>query len=76
MKEITMSKPTDIETHYNELVYKALEAHGAGPEILSLIGSWKDTLEDHEVVRMLDECLEHGDHMKPITETDLHRMKQ
>ena len=59
-----MSNPTPAEVKYNGLVYKALELHGAGPEVLSLIGSWKDTLGDDEVVSMLEECLKFGDHMQ------------
>ena len=61
-----MSKPTDIEIEYNNLVYKVLEIHGGGPEILSLIGSWKDELEDGEIVRYLKEWIEGGDYMTSI----------
>ncbi|MBL4753599.1 MAG: hypothetical protein JKY52_08425 [Flavobacteriales bacterium] len=56
-----MSSPTPAEVKYNGLVYKALELHGAGPEILSLIGSWKETLDDDEVVDLLSELLSFGD---------------
>ncbi len=34
-------------------IYIALEDLGAGPELLAIVGSWRDTLPDQDVLRML-----------------------
>jgi hypothetical protein len=36
-------------------VYKAMEKLGACPELLSIVGSWGDTLPDETVARMIEE---------------------
>lgn len=39
-------------------IYLALENLKAKPELLAIIGSWKDTLPDQEVLEMFDKWLE------------------
>jgi hypothetical protein len=34
-------------------IYIAMERLGAGPELLSIIGSWCDTLPDEEILALL-----------------------
>lgn len=34
-------------------LYKALERLGADPELLSIVGSWNDTLSDPEILELL-----------------------
>jgi hypothetical protein len=41
-------------------LYRALERLDAPPELLSIIGSWNDTLSDEEVLRLLKEWNETG----------------
>lgn len=34
-------------------IYRALEKHGANADILSIVGSWMDTMDDEEILSML-----------------------
>lgn len=43
----------EIETEIINQVYKSLEDLGAPPELLAIVGSWKDTLPSHQVLEML-----------------------
>lgn len=36
-------------------IYRAFELLGAGRELLAAIGSWGDTLDDKEILRLLKE---------------------
>jgi hypothetical protein len=49
----TRRKRPDIKAQIADEIYRALEDLGAGPELLSIIGSWGDTLDDAEVLRLL-----------------------
>jgi hypothetical protein len=45
----------DLNAQIVREVYTALERLGAGPELLAIVGSWRDTLDDADVLRMLRE---------------------
>lgn len=42
-------------------IYKAAERLGAGPELLSILGSYGDTLEDDDILQMLKDFNETGE---------------
>ena len=44
-----------IELRIRLEIFRALKGLGADRELLSIIGSWGDTLEDKEVLRLLKE---------------------
>jgi hypothetical protein len=53
---VTRRRPatgTDINAQIAVEIYAALERLGAEPELLSIVGSWRDTLEDSEVLALL-----------------------
>ncbi len=43
----------DIKAQIADEIHQALEDLGAGPELLSVVGSWGDTLDDGNVLRLL-----------------------
>jgi hypothetical protein len=45
-------RPT-IKAQIAAEIHQALEDLGAGPELLAVIGSWGDTLDDGNVLRLL-----------------------
>ena len=44
---------TDIKAQIASEIYTALERLGADDELLAIVGSWRDTLDDAEVLSML-----------------------
>ena len=44
-----------IEQQIRSEIYRAFEILGAGAELLATIGSWGDTLDDSEILRVLKE---------------------
>lgn len=44
---------SDISRQFGREVYRSLEALGADEDVLSVVGSWRDTLPDEEVVGLL-----------------------
>ncbi len=58
----TTKKPTvrqpgqpDLKMQICGELYIAIERLGAGPELLSVVGGWRDNLDDKDVLRMLTE---------------------
>ena len=49
-----MTQP-DIKAQLAGEIYTALERLGAYPELLAIIGAWRDTLPDAEVLALLRE---------------------
>jgi len=49
-----MEHPT-IEQQIRAEIYRAFELLGADRELLGTIGSWGDTLDDKEILRLLKE---------------------
>lgn len=47
-------------------LYKALEEEGVNLEILSLVGSWKDTLDDQHILELFKHYNETGTTWKEI----------
>jgi hypothetical protein len=45
----------DLKAQIARQIYIALERLDADPELLSIVGSWADTLGDEEVLSMLRE---------------------
>ena len=43
----------DMKAQIADELYKALERLGADVELLSIVGSWRDTLGDEEIVSLL-----------------------
>jgi hypothetical protein len=55
---VTRRRPatgTDIKAQIADELYTALERLGADEELLSVVGSWRDTLDDAEVLALLRE---------------------
>jgi hypothetical protein len=50
---VTMTTEQDIRRKIAGEIYTALERLGADPELLAIVGSWRDTLPDAEVLLML-----------------------
>jgi hypothetical protein len=46
-------------------IYEALERLGADPELLSIVGSWRDTLDDVEVLALLRRYNSTGKALRP-----------
>jgi hypothetical protein len=46
---------TDLKAKIAGELYVALERLDAEPELLAIVGSWRDTLDDAEVLSMLQE---------------------
>jgi hypothetical protein len=44
----------------------ALERLGAEPELLSIVGSWRDTLDDTEVLALLRRYNDTGRALRPL----------
>jgi hypothetical protein len=44
-----------IEQQIRSEIYRAFEILGANSELLATIGSWGDTLDDEEILRLLKE---------------------
>jgi hypothetical protein len=44
---------TEHQKAINREIYKALERLGAEPELLAIVGSYGDSLEDEDVLAML-----------------------
>lgn len=61
-----MSSTIDRDIRYE--IYKAFEGLGAGSDLLSIIGSWKDTLSDDMILRMLIEYNQGEDGIEIICE--------
>ena len=64
MNEIVWREGLSSIAHKSDIVheiYKAFQRLGAPPEFLSIIGSYGDTLEDSEVLQLLEEWNENGD---------------
>jgi hypothetical protein len=49
-----MTKP-DVKAQIAGEIYTALERLDADEELLAIVGSWRDTLPDPDVLRMLRE---------------------
>jgi hypothetical protein len=47
-------------------IYAALERLGADPELLSIVGSWRDTLDDAEVLALLQRYNAMGRALRPL----------
>jgi hypothetical protein len=47
-------------------LYAALERFGAEPELLSIVGSWRDTLEGAEVLALLHRYNATGKALRPF----------
>lgn len=47
-----MSENT-IQSEIRSEIYRALESLGADPRLLATVGSWGDTLDDTEVLKLL-----------------------
>jgi hypothetical protein len=45
----------NIDGQIRSEIYRALELLGANHELLATVGSWGDTIDDEEVVRLLRE---------------------
>lgn len=63
MNEIIWREGLSSIAHKSDIVheiYKAFERLEAPPELLSIIGSYGDTLEDSEVLKLLKEWNESG----------------
>jgi hypothetical protein len=53
---VTKRRPaagTDIKAQIAVEIYAALERLGADEDLLSIVGSWRDTLDDVEVLALL-----------------------
>jgi len=48
-------------------LYKACENLGAGPELLAVIGSYGDTLDDEDILFCLKDYNASGDYLKELT---------
>ena len=48
-----MSMTADLKAQIARDIYTALERLGADEELLAIIGSWRDTLPDAEVLALL-----------------------
>jgi hypothetical protein len=51
---LAMTASTDIRARIVGEIYMALERLDADAELLSIVGSWRDTLSDEEVLRLLE----------------------
>lgn len=51
----TERKMSNLESEIRSEIYRALEYLGADRQLLATVGSWGDTLEDAEVLRLLKE---------------------
>ena len=60
---------TEIEKKIRKEVYKALDGIGATSHLLSIMGSWGDTLEDEEVLEEIV-AYNRGEQPKIIAESD------
>jgi hypothetical protein len=49
------TRTLDVEAQIARQIFTAFERLGADPEFLSIINSWRDTLDDEEVLWMLKE---------------------
>jgi hypothetical protein len=49
----TRPSPPNIKAQIADEIYRALGDLGAGPELLSIVSSWGDTLDDPAILRML-----------------------
>jgi hypothetical protein len=47
-------------------IYGALERLGADPELLAIVGSWRDTLDDAEVLALLRRYNATGRALRPL----------
>jgi hypothetical protein len=45
----------DLQARIARELYTVLERLGADPELLAVVGSWRDTLDDTDVLAMLKE---------------------
>jgi hypothetical protein len=56
-KNPPVKKPaqTDLKPQICGELYIAMERLGAGPDLLAIVGGWRDTLSDPDVLRMLQE---------------------
>lgn len=45
----------NIRNKINSQIYQAFKKLGAGPDLLSIIGSYGDTLDDSEILSLLTE---------------------
>lgn len=48
-------KEPDVVALIAAEISKALQRYDADEELLAIIGSWRDTLEDHEILQLLRE---------------------
>jgi hypothetical protein len=51
----SVARHPDVNTQIASEIYTALERLDAAPELLAIVGSWRDTLDDAEVLRLLRE---------------------
>jgi hypothetical protein len=50
-----MTPDADVKAQIADEIYTALERLDADAELLAIVGSWRDTLPDADVLRMLRE---------------------
>jgi hypothetical protein len=55
----------DLTAQIVREIYAVLERLSAAPELLAVVGSWRDTLDDAEVLSMLREYNETGRVLHP-----------
>lgn len=65
-KENTEMNPNAIDDIIRAEIYKALETLGADIELLGAVGSWKDTLEDLDVLDLLKDWNEENARPAPV----------
>ncbi len=56
----------DLEAQIAREIYIAMEKLCADAELLSIIGSWRDTLDDAEILSLLREYNATGKTLRPI----------
>jgi hypothetical protein len=58
--------PHSVKLGIIRQLYVALERLGADPELLSIVGSWRDTINDAEVFALLRRYNSTGKALRPL----------
>jgi hypothetical protein len=64
----TMGMTPELKSRLASALYRVMERLGADFEVLAAIGSFGDTLDDEDVVDLLEDWLERGFTLTPLTQ--------